>query len=255
VIVVPDGPLHQLGFQTLPIYGPHPHYWVGDVTVSIAPSFGAFRTESPRTAGKGRSLLIGDPISPDPKLFPRFDFSADEIARIAERLGSGVTKIMQRDARPEIWDERSPGDFDIIHFSTHAEANQQSPLDSSIILSPGGGWPGGGDFRLYARKIVDVPLHAKLVTLSACRSSGARTYAGEGLVGLAWAFLLAGSRNVVAGLWNVADETTPQLMDSFYAGIAKGAEPAEALRDAQRAMLLTEYAKPYYWGPFQCYRR
>jgi len=52
---------------------------------------------------------------------------------------------------------------------------------------------------------VNLPLQAELVTISACRSAGARTYSGEGLVGLAWAFLNAGAHNVVAGLWNVED--------------------------------------------------
>ncbi|HXB69014.1 MAG TPA: CHAT domain-containing protein, partial [Candidatus Acidoferrales bacterium] len=97
---------------------------------------------------------------------------------------------------------------------------------------------------------------ADLVTLSACRSSGARTYAGEGLVGLTWAFLQAGSRNVVAGLWDVADESTSKLMDRFYDGIAKGTDPAEALRDAQLYLIHhSDYPQPFYWGAFQRYRR
>ena len=93
------------------------------------------------------------------------------------------------------------------------------------------------------------------VTLSACRSSGARTYAGEGLVGLTWAFLQAGSRHVVAGLWDVADQSTSLLMDRFYTGIAAAAAPSDALRNAQIELIHTAYAKPYYWGPFQCYGR
>jgi CHAT domain-containing protein/Flp pilus assembly protein TadD len=249
VIVVPDGPLHQLSFEALPVCGgPHPHYWVEDATVSIAPSFGVFRGERARPGMARQSLLVGDAISPGPG-FPPLEFAAAEIAGVARRLGPGIEKAVREDARPDVWKQRDPGKFDIIHFAAHAEANRRSPLDSAIILSPGNG------FRLYARDIIDVPLRSGLVTLSACRSSGARTYAGEGLVGLTWAFLQAGSRNVVAGLWDVADESTSRLMDRFYAGIAASAEPAEALRGAQLELLHTEYAKPYYWAPFQCYRR
>ena len=45
---------------------------------------------------------------------------------------------------------------------------------------------------------------------------GRRAYSGEGLVGLAWAFLRAGAHNVIAGLWEVTDASTEQLMDRFY---------------------------------------
>lgn len=48
-------------------------------------------------------------------------------------------------------------------------------------------------YKLHARDIVALPLTAELVTLSACHSAGARAFAGEGLVGLAWGFLSAGA--------------------------------------------------------------
>jgi len=67
-----------------------------------------------------------------------------------------------------------------------------------------------------ARDIVQHPLHADLVMISACYGGGERAYSGEGLVGLAWAFLRAGAHNVIAGLWPVTDASTEQLMDRFY---------------------------------------
>ena len=60
------------------------------------------------------------------------------------------------------------------------------------------------------------------MTVSACRSAGERVYAGEGLVGFAWAFLRAGARRVVAGLWDVDDRSTADLMDAIYTRLAAG---------------------------------
>lgn len=102
-----------------------------------------------------------------------------------------------------------------------------------------------------------VPLQADLVTISACRSAGARTYTGEGLVGFAWAFLLAGARQVVAGLWDVTDSSTPRIMDVLYSQIAAGKDPADALRESKLSLIRSNsvYRKPYYWGPFQIYIR
>jgi CHAT domain-containing protein len=102
-----------------------------------------------------------------------------------------------------------------------------------------------------------VPLDASLVTLSSCRSAGARAYSGEGLVGLTWAFLQAGARNVIAGLWDVDDASTSRLMSRMYSDLTGGVPPEDALRTAQLSLLHSAYPnkKPYYWGPFQLYSR
>jgi CHAT domain-containing protein len=107
--------------------------------------------------------------------------------------------------------------------------------------------------KLYARDVAERPLSADLVTISACRSAGERTYAGEGLVGFACAFLRAGARRVIAGLWDVDDRSTAALMGRVYASLASGASPSEALRTAKLEMIRsgTATAKPYYWAAFQ----
>jgi CHAT domain-containing protein len=109
--------------------------------------------------------------------------------------------------------------------------------------------------KLYARDVMDLPLHADLVTVSACRGAGQRAYSGEGLVGFAWAFLHAGARHVIAGLWDVNDQSTAGLMNSLYRELAAGKRPADALRTAKLAMIESKgnLKKPYYWAPFQLY--
>jgi CHAT domain-containing protein len=102
------------------------------------------------------------------------------------------------------------------------------------------------------------PLHAELVTISACNGAGTRAYAGEGLVGLSWAFLRAGARRVIASLWEVSDSSsTPQIMDSLYQGLDRGEDAATALRNAKLSLLHSRsgsvFAKPFYWAPFQLY--
>jgi len=75
------------------------------------------------------------------------------------------------------------------------------------------------------------PLHARLVTISACYGSGSRAYAGEGLVGLSWAFLRAGAHNVIGALWEVNDASTPLLMDRLLRRPCEaGSTPDDALR-------------------------
>ena len=153
-----------------------------------------------------------------------------------------------RTLAPASFKAAEPGRFEMIHFTSHAVANLESPLDSAVILSG----PDQG-FKLYAREVAALPLKAELVTVSACRSAGERAYAGEGLVGFAWAFLRAGSRRVVAGLWDVDDRSTATLMNGVYARLAAGVSPAVALRDAKRELIKSGYPRPYYWAPFQLF--
>ena len=72
-------------------------------------------------------------------------------------------------------------------------------------------------------------------------------------MGFAWAFLRAGSRRVVAGLWDVDDRSTATLMDDVYSRIAKGVPPAAALREAKLSLIKQGFPKPYYWAPFQMF--
>jgi CHAT domain-containing protein len=153
-------------------------------------------------------------------------------------------------ATPEAYGAAGPRQFSTIHFATHVEPNEQSPLDSAIILSAR---ENGNGFRLYARDIAEMPLSANLVTISACRGAGTRALSGEGLVGFAWAFFQAGARNVVTSLWDANDASTTELMDRFYSGVENRRPYASALRDAKLWMLQSKYRKPYYWAPFQLY--
>ena len=61
------------------------------------------------------------------------------------------------------------------------------------------------------RDVAALRLHAELVTISACRSAGDRAYSGDGLVGFSWAFMKAGARHVIAGLWDVDARSTTVL--------------------------------------------
>lgn len=252
VILVPDGALHQLNFETLVVPGPSPHYWIEDVTLATAPSLGLLAAGT-AAAGRERSILVvGDPISPSEE-FPHLPHAAREVARIAELFGPArATVRAQAAAEPAAYAAAEPRRFAFIHFAAHATANRESPLDSAVILSAR-----DEAYKLYARDIVAVPLDAELVTLSACRSAGSRAYAGEGLVGLAWAFLGSGARNVVGGLWNIEDASTADLMEELYRGIEKGMDPLAALRAAKLRLLRSgmAYRKPYYWAPFVAYTR
>jgi CHAT domain-containing protein len=250
IVIVPDRSLHSLNFETLPNPDHPSQYLIDSATVSIAPSLGVLGGARDAAKSDGSILLIGDP-EPAVEEYPRLPYATKEMALIEQNFASGRSVVVQGvRATPAAYRDSDPARFSFVHFAAHAAANRESPLDSALILSRH-----ESGYALSARDVMNVPLRADLVTLSACRSAGARMYSGEGLVGLSWAFLRAGARNVVAGLWDVNDMSTANLMSDFYGRLTKGAAPADALREAKLKLVHSRgaYRKPFYWGPFQLY--
>jgi len=251
VIVLPDGNLSSLNFETLIVPGPKPHYWIEDVTLltgnSLALLAKTFSTAPPKAANL---FLMGDALQASAD-FPPLPQAGKEVGLVENYFPqNNRTVLTGAQATPSRFLSGKPEEFSYLHFATHGTASTARPLESAVILSPE-----GDSYKLYARDIVEHPLQAHLVTISACNGAGMRTYAGEGLVGLAWAFLRAGAHNVIAGLWEVSNASTPQLMDELYRGLNAGQDPATALRNAKLALVHSSgnYRRPFYWAPFQLY--
>jgi CHAT domain-containing protein/Tfp pilus assembly protein PilF len=246
VIIVPDGVLHGLNFDTLLNPEGGPHYWIEDVSISIVPSLRLLKPSRPRPDSPSKLLLLGAPESGDPA-YPALKYAEKEIESVARQFPQ-ERQLMFRGAAatPAVYRQSNPGQYSMLHFAAHAVANRESPLDSAVLLSGG---------KLYARDVLEASLNARLVTISACRGAGSREYSGEGMVGFAWAFLSAGAENVIAGIWDVDDQSTATLMESVYRELAAGKTPGAALRQAKLSLLHsnTSFRKPYYWAAFQLY--
>jgi CHAT domain-containing protein len=254
VVIIPDGSLNSLNFETLLVSEPKLHYWIEDVTVMNASSLRLLAVSRPSsTTATGKLLLIGDAVAPNHE-YAELPKATAEIENIEKHFAPAGVKVYTRDrATAPAYLDSSPEQFAFIHFVAHGSASRLSPLDSAVILSKSSAEE--DSFKLYARDIIRHPLHAKLVTISTCYGAGARAYTGEGLVGLSWAFLRAGAHNVIGALWEVSDASTPRLMDELYGELNKGRSPEAALRSAKLSLLHSDgvFRKPFYWAPFQLY--
>ncbi len=241
------GRLTGFNFETLVASTPKPHYWIEDVTIETAPAL-QFISPAKPSARDGRLLLIGDAPQADPGFKP-LPHAPEEITAIQKYFDHRTTLAGPR-ATPLAYAKAAPESYAYIHFVAHGVAARQRPLDSAVIL----GRDTSG-FELYARDVMAHPLKARLVTISSCHGAGRRAFAGEGLVGLAWAFLHAGAHEVVAALWEVNDASTVRLMDAMYSAIHAGQPPADALRAAKLKLLHSNgiWRKPQYWAPFVLY--
>ncbi|MFN3429588.1 MAG: CHAT domain-containing tetratricopeptide repeat protein, partial [Candidatus Sericytochromatia bacterium] len=152
------------------------------------------------------------------------------------------------------------GRYRVLHFATHGLAVPQLPELSALVLSQLPTQPGGEDGYLRAGEVASLPLRADFVNLSACETGLGKVYGGEGVVGLAQSFLVAGANGLSMSLWSVADASTATFMTELYKTAATDRVGyAEAASRVKRRFVTGEfgeaYRQPYYWAPFVHYGR
>lgn len=253
VVILTDGALSQINFETLVVPDSHPHYWIEDVTLTSAPSLAMLGSSSSLEQLGQKLLLLGNAVSPSQD-YPELPMARLEMQEIAKHFTAGNGTVFARQQANSIaYLTSAPQQYTYIHFVAHGVSSRSDPLDSAIILSRTNSTE--ESFKLYAREIIKHPIHARLVTISTCYGNGTRSYAGEGLVGLSWAFLRAGAHNVIGALWEASDQSTPRLMDALYQGLHDGLPPSVALRQAKLSLLHSQvnFRKPFFWAPFQLY--
>ena len=90
----------------------------------------------------------------------------------------------------------------------------------------------------------------ELLSLTACETAIGDERAALGLGGIA---LQAGARSVLASLWSIPDQQTPQIVENFYTNLQNpNLNKAQALQLAQKEFIQQGgiYSHPAYWAPF-----
>ena len=142
-----------------------------------------------------------------------------------------------------------------IHLATHGVLDNRDPLNSYLLLTKTEDET-ENDGLLHAREIIDLNLDADLAVLSACETGNGRISPGEGVIGMSWAFLVAGARSVVVSQWRVNSASTTELMKKFYQALERknesnGQTKSHALREASLGLLKNRrYRHPFYWASF-----
>ncbi|HYQ00932.1 MAG TPA: CHAT domain-containing protein [Polyangiaceae bacterium] len=190
---------------------------------------------------------------------------AEEEGRHVARLVGGTLAQGSEATRNWLLSLRSPI---VLHIATHG---QLAPGRDDLVKSfdPISGTMEGSPMlrsRLLLAGADETPLGVvsgleiagmhldgtKLVALTACESGRGDADRGEGALGLARAFLLAGADAVVSALGPLPDRSAMDFAVHLYGSLKRGRTRAEALRDAQLAMLSNpETASVRHWGLYQ----
>lgn len=258
LLIVPDGVLGLLPFAALhdgtAYLAERYPLTLAPAASLLDPALAAFKRRGDRAllaVGNPASFRTGNLLASSQRGSQRWSFgelpyAEDEVRRIGAHfrrarilVGQGATEEAVKTAAPGV---------SHLHFATHGIAEEHEPLMSALVLAQDDDPLEDG--LLQAHEIMTLPLTAELVVLSACNTGLGRVMGGEGILGLTHAFLCAGARGLLMSLWEVPDRTTADFMERFYAQLAAGEAPAEALRTA-RAQAIAAGRHVREWAAFE----
>jgi len=277
VIVVPDGTLNLLPFDTL--RDSKGAFVLESRTLSYAPAatvLQVLRSKSETAAAERTFLGIGNVAYQDqghisakvetPTGFKQrlergmsdvfgttlYDLpqTREEVLAASNIMGKDSVLLLGSSATETAFKAEPLSDFKIVHIAAHGFADTRFPERSGLLL--GVDPASHDDGLLQVREIIRLRFNADLVTLSACNTGVGKLEGEEGVTNLVEAFLVSGAKSVVSSLWSADDTYTLDLMERFYTHLAEAQDKAAALRQA-KLDLLAKFGKqvpPYYWGAF-----
>jgi CHAT domain-containing protein len=238
LLIVPHKSLWKIPFQALSPDGEK--YLIETTTISYAPSV---------------SILLEQLRSPRPVRRTLQAFASpsykNEVLEYVNAEANSVSELYNSKAllNATVADfERISDRFDILHFSMHAQVNNDQPLESFLAFKQSG----KSDGRLTVEDLLKVKLKkGSLVFLASCDTNNVLN--GEGLVSLAWAMMGSGATTVISAQWEANDRSTEIFTKSFYGFYKQGNTTSEAMQKAAIEMIKNKssnFHEPYYWADF-----
>lgn len=238
LIIVPDKQLWKMPFQALSPDGEK--YLIEDKLVSYAASVSILieQMKSPKASRRTLQALANSTYN-------------NRVLRYVNEESTSVSALFnsQPALNATISDFRRLSDkSDILHFSMHAQVDNDQPLDSFLGFRS----VGKDNGRFTVEDILDTKLKkGSLVFLASCDTNN--VLSGEGLVSLAWGMMGAGSTTVISAQWEANDRSTKMFAEMFYREYKKGVSVSKAMQEASISMIKnksSETHEPYYWAAF-----
>ncbi len=239
-------------------------YLLAHYTISYTPSVNTYIGQKQnRLKNNNRVLVVGNPsinrqlegyaerrglldetggIPRDIPLLP-LKYSAEEVSEVSSILNAD--KILLANSATESNFKNNASFSRIIHLSTHSFLYNKQPV---IFFS--NSYDAENDGFLEAGEIVQMELNSDLVVLSSCNSGLGRLDESEGVLGMSKAFFEAGTKSVIASLWEVNDKYTAIFMSLFYQRLKEGVDKSKALQLAKMDFIKEYSPNPYYWSAF-----
>ncbi len=253
VVVAVDSFLGAIPFAALrkPESG---RFLVEDYRISVLPSatlLPLIRRRIGELAERPSSLLaVGNPkfsrlAFPNLPDLPGAEREAEEAANLYHRSQRLLGEMATKREFLRLFSE-----FEVVHVAGHAIVNPQSG-EALLLFADDSHDPQSGVLRGSEMARLSAPA-TRLVVLSGCRTAGGEVSRSEGALAIYRPLLAAGVPAVLASLWSVGDRPLVKLFRGFHVRVAKGVDPATALREAQLESL-RDGSPVFDWGGLQLF--
>jgi CHAT domain-containing protein len=231
LVVVADPRLAGVPFSALydPVTG---RFLIEQAAISTAPS-ATFAVRSGERIGRTapRSVLAVAGTLFDSEHYPSMEAlprAGEEARRIAALYRAAKVLDGASATRASVLAALDRG-YEVVHFASHAVANENGVFEPALLVAPAA--RDHGELRLSDLTHIRLPRTA-VVVLAACGSGSTRSRQRDGASNLALGFIAAGVPTVIASMWDVKDAWSTRWMVSLQGELARGADPAAAVRTA-----------------------
>lgn len=227
--VLPYGPLRRVAFHALP--------FEDDLLLAARPVVYALDLPTAQEGSGEGALVVSDPSGNLPG-------ARSEAAEVETALGagrpSGTVRVLRGRQATGAAVRPLLAASGLFHYAGHAVF---AGWDSFLPLAAGG--------RLTVDDVLALPRSPAWVVLSGCETGASSEESAVESIGLAHAFLAAGSRTVIAAVHPVPDRDAATLMHAFYGELPRQGSAAEALRQAQ--LTLRARGRSSAWQSFRAF--
>lgn len=239
LLVIPDGILRTIPFAA--IYDGR-EFMIQKYALATTPGISL---TLPKRLDVKQATLFAAGISHAVQGFSSLPGVPVELDKLKNRYGAEILHNEQFQ-RTSIQAQLGSADYSIVHIATHGHFDS-NPQESYLLTYDNKLTLDLLEQSIGSRRQSDNPL--ELLVLSACETAVGDNRAALGLAGVA---LKAGARSAIATLWQISDEATVLIIDSFYEHTSsEHLSKAQALRIAQTELINSErFSHPTDWAPF-----
>lgn len=260
LLIIPDGPLGYLPFESLLVEKPTDSPWqhwaflLHQQTCSYSYSAALWLAQHVLKQRTKASYIGFAPVFDKGEIaesrlaMGSLQFNQEEVKETADLLNG---KAFLGPLATESAVKNLHSNSTILHFSTHALADENDLMRSRLFLD--GKEDRGEDGVLYAYEIYALRLNSPLLVLSACQTALGPLQRGEGVMSLARAFQYSGCERVLSTLWQTDDRASAKISKAFFADLADGISTEAALQQARQQWLEqadNQHSHPYYWANY-----
>ncbi len=260
--LVPDGVLHALPFEILPLTSTErsdAFFLIERFAVRYGSTLADLQQEEQDDLRVQSFLLAAAPVlqsensngsNPRNARWPRGtvgELEAEMIRRLVKcQTDLTGAKLTRKSLLPAMHQS------DWLHIASHSFWQSAEPLFGEILLSTPRGM--SEPERLFAFEIFQMSLPVKIAVLSGCETVRGTFVESEGFEGFVQAFRAAGTPSMIASLWKVDDYSTAEFFKAYYQALRAGQSTVAALQTAKLEILnhpnydFTDWAAFAYYG-------